>query len=371
MQEADAISNALSLDLNQRLNGTSSTLPLLTLLRGIDVCSDEPGVPTWVVAPLFREVRSRVNEIRSTWRERLEHDLPSLRTTVHVGEDFVHLASGVRMMDEALRHIPLEAGDRVGHGLALGIDAKIWSRRSNRLIMPREDRWFDLVWERHWHSDPNANFSTARKTYVEDEIIRLAEKIFCTEDDKSAWTVQRSIAFVCGLYQYELLQKVGFPSGSIAANRPTGTQMDIERYLTSSEIYRNARAVEWVESSRDGEAIEMLQKLVRRRFADLGITIEVNPISNLLVGDLSDLQSHPLWRLAPGLRADDGSALRMCVGSDDPFPFATTLPEEYQFLFDSLVMAGRSQAEAIDWIKTIREMSWESRFTLPRKPTIN
>jgi adenosine deaminase len=118
-----------------------------------------------------------------------------------------------------------------------------------------------------------------------------------------------------------------------------------------------------VESAHEGETLHELQRLVRQRYADLGITIEVNPISNLLVGDLTDLTSHPLWRLAPKWGDQFGPSLRMCVGSDDPFPFATNLREEYQFLYDSLILAGKSPPEARDWLDLVRQMGWESRFT--------
>ncbi|MCY2966506.1 MAG: hypothetical protein NT069_23225, partial [Planctomycetota bacterium] len=351
-REASLIANALAIE-----------PPLLDMLCGIDVCRDEHGVPTWVIAPLFDEVRKRVDEVRADYQRRGGVELPTLRTTAHVGEDFVHLATGIRYMDEALKFLPLSAGDRVGHGLALGFDAAEWSRRSNRLAMPREDRWFDLVWERAWHAAPDARFTTARRAYVEDEIVRLAHDIFGRSLDKPAWSALQAMEFVRGLYDFKRLTRLGFPDQGVRREPPTGIDFFLEQYLTNQRIYRNSRTVEWVESGRDGEATAELQRLVRRRYSDLGITIEVNPISNLLVGDLSDLQSHPLWRLAPGLGNDDGATLRMCIGSDDPFPFATSLPEEYQFLFDSLVLAGKSQAEAREWLDKVRQMGMESRFT--------
>jgi hypothetical protein len=139
----------------------------------------------------------------------------------------------------------------------------------------------------------------------------------------------------------------------------------MERYLTEPLLYRRCRAVEWIAVRQDGPTVAELQRLVRQRYALAGITIEVNPVSNLLVGDLTDLNSHPLWRISPGLGHDVDATLRICVGSDDPFPFATSLPEEYQFLFDSLVLAGRSHAEARQWLDHIRQLGIESRFTMP------
>ncbi|MCA9004264.1 MAG: hypothetical protein KDA70_03245, partial [Planctomycetaceae bacterium] len=158
---------------------------LLFLLRGLDVCRDEHGVPTWVISPMFKAVQTRVKQISERERAYSRPELPRLRTTIHVGEDFVHLATGLRYMDEAIQHIPLNCGDRVGHGLALGIEPREWAHRAMRIAMPREDRWMDLIWERSWHGQHGSKFSSDRRTYVEDEILRLSKKIF---DEDYHWT---------------------------------------------------------------------------------------------------------------------------------------------------------------------------------------
>ncbi|MBI3861220.1 MAG: hypothetical protein HY290_04935 [Planctomycetia bacterium] len=358
-KEARAIASAVRHDLTSPL--PRNTPPIVYFLRGIDVCRDEHGVPAWVVAPLFRLVRRAIEEAIGEYRGRRGIELPLPRTTAHVGEDFVHLATGLRYMDEALDYLPLRSGDRVGHGLALGVRPKEWARKSTRLAMPREDRWLDLIWERAWHARTGANFAPDRRACVEDEIIRLSREMFA---DGEPWTPDDAQQLVRGLYSAESLQAAGFPNGRLPAAAPTGIRRRLERYLTDRMVYRRGREIEWVRTETEGDSIKELQRLVRKRFAETGITIEVNPISNLLVGDLTELTSHPLWRLAPGLGNDKGLTLRICVGSDDPLPFATTLPEEYQFLYDSLVLAGQSQAEARAWLEHVRKLSWESRFTV-------
>lgn len=123
---------------------------------------------------------------------------------------------------------------------------------------------------------------------------------------------------------------------------------------------------------------------MRDQICSIGITVEVNPSSNLLIANLGDLLSHPLWRLRPpkqrnrqrstGSRAgfvnprnrDIGQPLPVCIGSDDPLTFATTLPDEYQFLHDALVRGGLSYDEASDWIDDVRRTGLQTRFTLPR-----
>ncbi len=93
----------------------------------------------------------------------------------------------------------------------------------------------------------------------------------------------------------------------------------------------------------------------------------MNPTSNLLIGDLHDLTSHPLWRLRPPREAVGcGPPVSVCIGSDDPVTFGTELRQEYQLLHDSLLLSGFSDEEARRWIDRTRASGLESRFSVPR-----
>lgn len=97
----------------------------------------------------------------------------------------------------------------------------------------------------------------------------------------------------------------------------------------------------------------------------LCLTAEVNPSSNVLIGDLGNFVGHPPWRLKLIVPTDDVPPLAVCIGSDSPLTFATTLPHEYQLLFDALILMGRSHDEAIKWIDEARDAGMQARFTLP------
>jgi hypothetical protein len=69
-----------------------------------------------------------------------------------------------------------------------------------------------------------------------------------------------------------------------------------------------------------------------------------------LIGYLSDLAAHPLWRLSPPMPdAAPGPSIRVAIGSDDPTTFATSLPEEYQLVAFALADAGVAPAQADAW----------------------
>src|SRR5207245_2361474 len=96
-----------------------------------------------------------------------------------------------------------------------------------------------------------------------------------------------------------------------------------------------------------------------------GLTVEVNPSSNLLVANLADLTTHPLWRLRPPRGEGDAPPVAICIGSDDPVTFATNLREEFALLYDALLAAGLSDDEAERWLTDVRQRGMDARFTLP------
>lgn len=105
-------------------------------IRGIDACSREIGCRPEVFAPAFRRLRR--NHVKTQWQRKK----PSynLGVTYHVGEDFLDVVDGLRAIEEALLFLELAQGDRLGHGLALGIDSDEWyTKKHNRVILSRQD----------------------------------------------------------------------------------------------------------------------------------------------------------------------------------------------------------------------------------------
>jgi adenosine deaminase len=121
-----------------------------------------------------------------------------------------------------------------------------------------------------------------------------------------------------------------------------------------------------VDPAAEAELLASLQAGLRRKVAARGITVEANPTSNLLIGDLNDLARHPLWRLRPPLPDPEFPPIPVCLGSDDPVTFATHLRQEYQLVHDALVLAGLPEAEARRWVERARSAGMETRFTVPR-----
>ena len=101
-----------------------------------------------------------------------------------------------------------------------------------------------------------------------------------------------------------------------------------------------------------------------------GIVVEVNPSSNLLIGNLLDLRNHPILRLFPP-QSQEGQPppVPIAVGADDPLTFSTFLLREYSLLHEAAVGAGYPERVVHEWLATVRQTSMDARFTVPWRPT--
>ena len=347
----------------------------LRTLRGVDLCTDEAGVPIWVMAPLIRWVRESGQTAASTLRDQGVTGVPPLRITVHAGEDFVHLLTGLRRLDDAIQYLGLEEGDRIGHGIALGLDPVTWFERVGQVVQTKEERLFDLVWEWDCYANQGVDVGSERLPYLRSTIAQLALGMFGEPQ-----TPEDLIHFVQGLHSEQELKAQGFPDKSkyqmSGAIRPEGnennSQKRVRKYLCDTQVWGKGRALETITFSELGheqEALRRLQGALRQKVGARGLTVEVNPSSNLMIADLGRLEEHPIWRLSPVHPVDDIPPVSVCIGSDDPLTFATTLPNEYQLLFDTIVLRGQSHEVALAWLDNARETGMRARFTLPRSIT--
>ncbi len=335
----------------------------LLRMRSMDTCTDELGVPSWILAPLFSVVREASKLASAAIQRYWGLEVPSFRATAHAGEDFVHLLGGLRRIDEAVEYFNLGEGDRIGHALALGTDPENWAKRVGYVALAKEERLFDLLWEWQWYANQGADIPDGQRPLVlQKEIYRLSKFIF----GKPLEAVALS-EMIREIHNGKVLRALGFPNGRDAAlidENPVWWNF-ARAYLTSQEVFQRGRDLEWVDANQDVASMEALQRGLCTKIARIGLTIETNPSSNLLIGDLSDFKAHPLWRLTQPEPMGSHSRIRVAVCSDDPLTFATCLPHEYQYLLDALVSGGHAEADAEKWIDMLRAEGLTARFTLP------
>ncbi|MEV0614082.1 hypothetical protein AB0I81_12230 [Nonomuraea sp. NPDC050404] len=373
-------------------------LPLAQfLVRGLDVCADELGVPMWVLRPLVMHVRRAATEGAQYLRAFRGPQPDPLRTTVHAGEDFAHLLTGLRSIHEAVELLELREGDRLGHAVALGVEPHRWAQRAGRVAMPLQDRIMDLTWEWTWWTQRGQGADAARLAYVDREISMLGWEWFGRSINPLH--IERLRHDLC---DHAMLRATGFPDGVTTRPRDTDGRDDTDDrdrdrangngngrdrppgqdslsrrrrrlvdYLTDRHVFRRGRRILWVDPTAEAGALAEIQTSLRAEIGRRGLAIELNPTSNLLIADLGDLRNHPLWRLSPPLPVEGLPPLAVTVGSDDPLVFNSNLAGEYQLLFDSLVLAGLTDSQALDWLDKVRRTGLERRFSMPPQPARN
>ncbi len=336
---------------------------LLAFFRGIDVASDELSVPTWVFILPFLRVRNaahraaaRLARIRPAW------NIKPIRATYHAGEDFRRLIEGIRRMHELLEFGLLEAGDRIGHGLAAGVEAERWARDHLTTIQPREERLDDLLWELDRYGDGDLPGDAGRIEQVRREALRIAQYVYGPEVNLDCLMRVRH-----RLHDPSVLRRFGYPFmhqwvGGDAIDRL------VHRYLTDPIVY--LRGQEPIEISVNDVEVRMLMQAgqwLRSEIACREMTIETNPTSNVLIHDMGGIDSHPAFRFQPlpNRRADGEEPVQLSINTDDPISFATSLGDEYAYLYGALLRDRTGAHDGLRWLAERRDDGFRSRFTLP------
>lgn len=380
-------------------------IDLRTILRGFDVAGNENQLPIEVFAPALRILRSAIHNSKSPLEKRLRQPF----ITVHAGEDFSHLLSGLRAVDEAVTFCDYQPNDRIGHGLALGIDVQIWAERQQQIYLPLQEHLDNLVWCYQKGMELIAHYPQFQPT-----VLMIANKIshFCNQLHGEEFSPRT-------LYQAWLLRR-NCPSQAKSQGEALGSEWlqwvpDAEfiqqnqkksELGTSSDIYKlwqkylarprhdqdydqvvllscqkdtTPRVQESIAnkiidslSLSEIELIHAIQDLMLEHFSQSQWVIEACPTSNLYIGRLERYEEHPIFRWFPPNREDllpGGKAnrfgirkgsVRVCINTDDAGLMPTTLENEHRIIKECAINTfGVSDLDACQWIDAIRRIGVE------------
>lgn len=351
---------------------------VLNIVRGIDLCTDELAIPNWVLAPILNHLRAVSVAAVQQLGERTGERVEPLRLTAHAGEEFTHLLGGLRRIDEAISNFGFVQGDRIGHAIALGIDASAWAGSTRGVAMTKIDRLFDLAWEARFSTANQLSTKGSRIQFVNSELETIGREIF--QNALVENIVARDMIQLCeALYNENYLNQLGFPADQLNGKRArqvnhhniehheTRIAKLVQAYLSDGSTFVRGQKKRLIKTTNEAEQLELLQSALRQKISRLGVAIEINPSSNLLIGNLSDLKRHPLWRLKSPFPTDQGEIsganLSVCLGSDDPITFMTNTRLEYQMIYDTLLLSGIGDSRALQWINEARLAGMNSRMT--------
>jgi hypothetical protein len=332
---------------------------LLRWIRGLDLCNIEASQPLWVTRLILEDARGFLQPIAARTR------LPPVRTTIHVGEDWVRMVDGYRRTHELFEFGLLQAGDRIGHGTVLGTGPKAWASQSSWLVQRREDRLDDLLWELARYQAGDLDAPRSRLAIVEHEAHQVGRTIF-----GSLWDVE------AGLKARELrhstceLRRIGFQANREVPpdSNESAARKLLRAYLTSKGAKRAGEEPipVWTHPS-ETEFLLQAREWLHRVLGQWEITIEANPSSNLVISAFPKLEEHPLFRLAPLDPAE--RAFSVSINTDNPLVFGTCVADEFAYLYHAMLRNGVPSSRALAWLERVRGAGWRSRFTFPPGPS--
>jgi adenosine deaminase len=305
---------------------------LARVMRGIDAASNERHAAPEIFAPAFRRISAAGIK----------------RITYHVGEDFAHIASGLRAMMEAVYFLDLGAGCRIGHGTAAGLDAvSWWSAVGRYVVMPVEDRLDDLVFARYMML--HCSVSVERLPLIDAEIRRLAEYIWrdpnVTVDGLTrAWRLRDLDPLARGNRTSDVEPRRRAEVRRLLKAKqddPVAYEIFLKRHGVNACEGQLSRSREDLVIAEDADILNAellagIQKGVLHELWRKRIAIETLPSSNVRISIHDTYDDHHLQNWLTTGR--DNTDLPVCfiIGSDDPGIFATSLRMEYAHVMQLL-----------------------------------
>lgn len=307
--------------------------------------------------------------------------------TFHAGEDFYDLADGLRAIFEAIRFLGLEAGDRIGHAIALGLDPYDYYKiRHNFIALPKQWMLDNVVWLYFYARKYNVPMEPSTEEFLLITYRRLMEHIGYERHQSGQIDIRD--------YFESMLLRGDNPdcynATGFKENHYSGKTEDMDIWSNFRLSCRNEDIKNIREYNRtacrlyfdyhfdkkilrkgkltqsflvpDGypELIFKVQEKMIQEVSKRRIGIECCPSSNFRIARLRLFDRHPIFRFLPVEGTDNRYPLSVTVNTDDLGIFATSLPNEYSLLALALLKkrdsAGNhvySSQQVYDWIERI------------------
>ena len=380
-------------------------------IRGYDVAGNENELPIEVFAPALRVLRESRYPTEGIKYNRLSK--PFL--TVHAGEDYSHLISGIRSIDEVVTFCNFRSGDRIGHGLALGVSPSKWATTQSMAYVTVGEHLDNLVWAYQkallviqsvpemvgtlqlladkmsfWGDYLYQETHTPKRLYDAWKLRRNCPlKVACFIDiyGKNAVLPEHDPAFKGWVVDFrddydtqkkskhvELWKKYLYAQRDVDFFHRRVKVVTISCESSHrSEAFGIDRGLAFDSiSSAELKLYEAIQDLCIETYAKKGIVFEACPTSNIYIGRFKHYHEHPIYRWHPpeeswlekggkfnkfGLR---NGSVPVCINTDDSALMPTTIRNEHRVVKEAAINhfgVGVNKAE--DWIDRIRQKGVE------------
>ncbi|XPV77514.1 MAG: hypothetical protein ACNI27_06280 [Desulfovibrio sp.] len=377
------------------------TFNVLQLVRGIDVAGDENALPIEIFAPTIRALRCG-----SMIRSEVDEYVPQrhMHLTIHAGEDYSHLISGIRSIDETVNFCGYREGDRIGHALALGVNVFNWASRQQQVYIPAGEHLDNLVWCYHLAHKVIAAVPhlAPAMALLQKKIIHWSQFVWGDVYDPQvlyqAWLLRRNcpqeyqniqVGVPCEFTEY-LMDKeymdnevnasvvglwnlyIGLSFHPCSQNKDEIVCIDLKEQTPLHGLSQNKPLHDTI-SLMELELVTALQDYLIQQYSNLGIVIEACPTSNIHIGRFNSYDEHPLFRWYPPdlkLLEDGGTynkfglrsgPMGFCLNTDDAGVIPTTIINEHRIIKEVAINQFGICAESAEvWINRIRQIGMEA-----------
>ncbi|MDE5698543.1 MAG: hypothetical protein K2I96_14225 [Lachnospiraceae bacterium] len=335
---------------------------------GVDACSMEIGCRPETFATEMRYLRvcSRMG-VENPWYRKPDRFCEEIGITYHVGEDFLDIADGLRAVDEAIRFLCMEKGDRIGHGLVLGIDPEeYYQNKKNSIYLRKQDYLDNLVWILY----RSLEFGIEIRENVRADMKNQAEKMLYEIYEKciSTLTTGNPLELYYRSWQLRGDHPDLYRTGQFWEQEQLSSRMydnckvpgGLKRYSTRYEtlqpyrdnddiagLYsryhfddgvksRGYRVIDFTVKKEYIDIMGAMQHAMRREIFEKGICVECNPTSNVLIGTFQTYKKHPILGFNKFHLEEDSRHmnLQVSLNTDDLGVFDTSLENEYALMLN-------------------------------------
>lgn len=352
-------------------------------ITGIDAASDENAMEPWMIAPAYKILRSHTFTkpvIKTDSTDERFSRIQNIGFTYHVGEDFRHVVSGLRHVDEVLEEFGYKAGDRLGHALVLGTDIEQWAKDNEVVPIRLQEYLENLLWM--WGTNTCYGVQLPIQLEVlEDKIINIAMELY---DSPETITVNMLYAAYRKKFEVrhnDILEKIiesengrtpcmcsNVKNKSKCEDKWTADKIFATNYCPFLEEKYNR--VELIPVLKEEVIVyKQLQEYLIQKVEKRGIYIELNPTSNLTIGDFASMYQHPIFALNKASEKT-GHHVLVTINSDDPSVFNTNVENELAYIYYAAEAGGAAKSEILEWIDKIRQYGMDSSFVRNEKSAV-
>lgn len=362
-----------------------SEIPFLDrFVVGIDTASVENKVEPWIFAPIYQAIRRQTITKPVLQDGNKFYYINNIGLTFHVGEEFRHILSGLRHIYEVINYMGYKAGDRIGHGIALGTGVEQWVELHETVIIPAEEYLEDLLWV--WGSCVSGDFDIEiQLEQITHEIMNVAFEIYGKTDTLKPAVLYDAYKEKFKLRHDKIFQKMRqycdprdnsdiCNEGKIEHFCKYYKMKTVEEYWTKDKLvcayfcpvyYRKMQKPITVHIDKEKKRIyKEIQEEMIKIVAQKGIYVEVNPTSNTVIGESQGLFMHHVMNLNNYELVENEikHEVMVSVNSDDPMIFSTNCENELAYMYHALLEKGYSREKVIMWIDKIRQYGINSSF---------